>query len=155
MIQDIIDAYKDDPELQNTLEIQELIQKNEHISYLQNKTMESFAKEILDLLKEEFDDSDFIKTALYKLKEYRYVENICDLFKGKHVRWIRLETTPRLTNGGVVVDIRFGKKGMQILVKSNTNKFMQIGFDDCLFFQKLNEDELMILGLQEFALSGS
>ena len=137
MIQDIIDAYKDDPELQNTLEIQELIQKNEHISYLQNKTMESFAKEILDLLKEEFDDSDFIKTALYKLKEYRYVENICDLFKGKHVRWIRLENTPRLTNGGVVVDIRFGKKGMQILVKSNTNKFMQIGFDDSLFFQKL------------------
>ena len=122
---------------------------------MKNKTMESFAKEILDLLKEEFDDSEFIKTALYKLKEYRYVENICDLFKGKHVRWIRLETTPRLTNGGVVVDIRFGKKGMQILVKSNTNKFMQIGFDDCLFFQKLNEDELMILGLQEFALSGS
>ena len=62
---------------------------------------------------------------------------------------------PSLTNGGLVMDIKFTQTGIQILAKSKTNRFMQVKYDDCLFFQKLSEDELAILGLQELALSSS
>ena len=157
MIQDIIETQKNNPELQNTINIQELLQTNESVSYMQNKTLESFATEIFELLKEEYGEQylEFVKNALYKLKDYRFVENICDLHKGKHIRWIRMHKYPSLTNGGLVMDIKFTQTGIQILAKSKTNRFIQVKYDDCLFFQKLSEDELAILGLQELALSSS
>lgn len=157
MIQDIIEAQKNNPQLQNTINIQELLQTNESVSYMQNKSLESFAEEIFELLKEEYGEQypEFVKNALYKLKDYRFVENICDLHKGKHIRWIRMHKYPSLTNGGLVMDIKFTQTGIQILAKSKTNRFMQVKYDDCLFFQKLSEDELAILGLQELALSSS
>lgn len=157
MIQDIIEAQKNNPELQNTINIQELLQTNESVSYMQNKSLESFAEEIFELLKEEYGEQypEFVKNALYKLNDYRFVENICDLHKGKHIRWIRMHKYPSLTNGGLVMDIKFTQTGIQILAKSKTNRFMQVKYDDCLFFQKLSEDELAILGLQELALSSS
>ena len=80
-----------------------------------------------------------------KLVEYRPVDQIQVLQKGRHIRWIRLTGGPYvLTNGGIIVDIRFLDTGTSILCK-NGARFMQIPFDDCLLFQKLSYDELLLL----------
>ena len=45
------------------------------------------------------------------MTEYRFVDEICDLYKGKYVRWISNNNNaingPSLTNGGIIIDIKF------------------------------------------------
>lgn len=110
-------------------------------SYLYAKTAISIQKEISDVCILE----NIPQNILDKLTEYRYVDKICDLIRGKHVRWIRLSTTitNSLTKGGIVADIKFLENGIYILIKNALNKFMQYKFDDCITFQKLSTEELL------------
>jgi len=89
---------------------------------------------------------DLIAEYCSKLVEYRFVDKIFQLQKGKHIRWIRKgNLDPTLTNGGIIMDVKFTNKGVSILCK-NKNRFIQYGFDDCLTYQKLSADELMLIG---------
>lgn len=151
MISNLLDAYKDDPTLQNTLNIEELLQ-DEQCGYIQNRSLQSFLVETKEILENNFHEKEKTNKILGKLREYRFVDDLCDLHKGKHIRWIRVNSLPELTNGGLVVDIKFTNVGTQILVKSKFNRFIQIKWDDCLVFQKFTEDELMILGLSDAVL---
>ena len=111
-------------------------------SYLYAKTAISIQKEISDVCIRE----NIPQNILDKLTEYRYVDKICDLIRGKHVRWIRLSTTNSinsLTKGGIVADIKFLENGIYILIKNALNKFIQYKFDDCITFQKLSTEELL------------
>jgi hypothetical protein len=85
-----------------------------------------------------------------KLHEYRFVDEIYELHRGKHVRWIRKsDISHGLKLGGIVVDIKFLDNGTQILVRNrySGNKMIQYKFDDVLTFQKLSYDEQLILSL--------
>ena len=83
---------------------------------------------------------------LKKLKEYRYVNNINDLNYGSFIRWINLTKYDNLilTNGGIVCDIKINN-GIEILCRNNYNRFFQIKFDENLIFQKLTNQEKIIL----------
>jgi hypothetical protein len=61
------------------------------------------------------------------------------------VRWIRRSNPEKLVNGGIVVDVKFLGNGTHIVVKNNMHQFIQYKFDECITFQKLSSDELMIL----------
>lgn len=93
-------------------------------------------------------------TFFQKLLEYRYIDEIHELSAGKHVRWIRFPKTDTdkvtLTNGGIIVNIKFTDTGTQVLTK-NGARFIQYKFDDCLTFQKLSADEQLILAAYEHA----
>ena len=151
MISNLLDAYKDDPTLQNTLNIEELLQEEQY-GYIQNRSLQSFLVETKEILENHCHEKEKTNKILGKLHEYRFVDDLCDLHKGKHIRWIRINSSPELTNGGLVMDIKFTNVGTQILVKSKFNRFIQIKWDDCLVFQKFTEDELMILGLSDAVL---
>lgn len=89
-----------------------------------------------------------IDSNLKKLREYKYVDEICDLERGKYVRWIRIESPQKsLTNGGIITDIKFTESGVNILCKNSLNRFIQYKFEECLTFQKLSTDELIVLSL--------
>ena len=118
-------------------------------SYLENKTASIIQKEILDICIRE----NIPQNILDKLSDYRYVDKICDLIRGKYVRWIRLSVTngtnrgTTLTKGGIVADIKFLENGIYILIKNAHNRFIQYRFDDCITFQKLSVEELLYLSL--------
>lgn len=145
-----IEAAKD-PSLKNTIDIDAILEAIDrtNIDNLANKSLGELCKEIYEALTQiNIDDnerSDFCK----KLAEYRLVDEIYKLHKGKHVRWIREQLDkPYLTNGGIVVDIKFLDNGIHIVCK-NKNRFIQYKFDDCITFQKLSADEQMILSCYE------
>lgn len=145
-----IDEQRQCKDLQNTIDIQEILKQYPETSYLSDQTLESLQKEIIDSFRLYYS-AEFENSCISKLNEYRLIENICHLHKGKYIRWIRLnQEKPILTNGGIVMDVKFLDNGIHVLCKSKF-KFIQYKFDECLTFQKLNEDELMILGLQSFA----
>ena len=145
-----IQNQRNNPDLENTLNIQHLLAQSRETHYLKDKTLASVSEEIRENIRAVFLNTfeEEICQIQEKLADFRWVENVCDLHKGVQVRWIRLsQDSPKLTNGGIVVDVKFTDSGVQVLCKSKNNRFIQYKMDECLTFQKLNEDELMILHL--------
>jgi hypothetical protein len=143
-VNEIFENAMKDPSLFSTIDIENLLNslENEKNDYLENKTMKDVNNEIYEKIQElhlPFEDSVEI---CEKLIGYRYVDEIHELHKGKHIRWIR---NGKITNGGVVVNVKFLDNGIHVLVKNNGNRFIQFKFDDCIIFQKLTTEEQLIL----------
>jgi len=139
------------------INIDEILEKKRLNSVLARDRLKDLSEEVVDSMKSISVPNDVIAEYCSKLIEYRFVDKIYQLQKGKHVRWIRKQVLskkynikPILTNGGIVIDIKFTNNGVSILCK-NKDRFIQYGFDDCLTYQKLSPDELMIIGCMKLA----
>lgn len=139
------DALKD-PNLFSTIDIDNLLSKIEtdKHDYLENKTTASITDEIYTLLSEQVPPIEDKKEICKRLVGYRYVDEINELHKGKHIRWIR-SGTGKLTNGGIVMDIKFLDNGTHVMCKNSINRFVQYKFDECITFQKLSMEEQLIM----------
>lgn len=90
-----------------------------------------------------------LKDTCAKLKGYRYVDELQDFKYGSYIRWINLNNPKelRLSNGGIICEIKIMDTGTHILCKihSHVPRVIQIIVDECLIFQKLTEEERVIL----------
>jgi len=146
-----IEALKD-PSLKNTIDVDSILAAMDRteINDLGNKSLVDLCKETYEALMQLDIDEHERAELCKKLAEYRLVDEIYKLHKGKHVRWIREQSdNPYLTNGGIVVDIKFLDNGIHVVCK-NKNRFIQYKFDECITFQKLSADEQLILSCYEF-----
>ena len=145
-IDKIFEDAINDPSLLSTLDIETLLNSIESTKndYLDNKTM----SEITNIVHEKIEETDIPKENHKEMRKKlvgdRYVDEIYELHKGKMVRWIRLGTN-KLTNGGIVTDIKFLENGVHILCMNSQRRFIQYKFDDCYTFQKMNTEEQLIL----------
>lgn len=101
-------------------------------------------------------DRDVLKKFHKKLKDYRYVDGMHDIEYGYYIRWISLknpEKELKLTNGGWVNDMLIEKTGIQILLRNNQNRFFKIKLDECVVFQKLSDEEKVILSVLDLLKS--
>jgi len=115
--------------------------------HLENNTFTTITNSMIHVL--EMENVPNISMILEKLKDYRYVSDVCDVFRGRHIRWIRTSNeVAKLTNGGIVTDIKFLDNGTHIQCKNARNQFIQFKFDDCLLFQKLTAEECLFLMMQ-------
>ena len=81
-----------------------------------------------------------------KLKGYKYVDEMTDLHVGSYIRWIPL-TNPnelRLKQGSILCDIKITNDGLSLVCKGY-NRHFQITFDENLIFQRLSEQEQVLL----------
>ena len=116
--------------------------------YLDGKTFNILSREINHVLLENGCSSNK-KLFLEKLDGYRYVDEIHELFRGKFIRWIRISNkTPTLTNGAIVMEIKFLDDGIQVLCRNGMNRFIQFKWDECIVFQKLTDEEWMLLSVK-------
>ena len=150
-INKIFEEAMNDPSLLSTIDIEKLLEtlENEKNDYLENKTIEKITKEIYKKINELDIEKEKKINYCEKLNEYRLVNNICELHKGKHIKWIKLSNN-QLIGGGIVVNIKFMDNGTHVLVKNKMNQFIQIKFDDCLLFQKMTLQEQLILMAYEY-----
>lgn len=90
---------------------------------------------------------DTLKNYHKKLKDYRYVGELHEIRYGAYIRWINLKNIDniRLTNGGIICDIQVTNTGLWIKCKNNMNRFFQLKLDECLIFQKLSDQERILL----------
>jgi hypothetical protein len=142
-------VYKDainDPTLLSTLDIDELLDtlENETNDYLENKTLDGITNEIYEEICDICDETEIQEKICLKLVGYRMIDELYELHKGKHVRWVRRGTN-KLTNGGIVVDIKFLDTGTHILCMNSMNRFIQYKYDECVTFQKMSSTEMLIL----------
>ena len=141
-----------DPSLLSSIDVDKLLDTLEtnKNDYLENKTLNTITDETYTGVCEVCSDITSQQAICLKLVGYRVVDELQDLHKGKHVRWIRRDSA-RLTNGGLVMDVKFLDNGIHILCMNSMKRFIQYKYDDCITFQKLSPTELLILMIYEHA----
>lgn len=145
-IDKIFEDAINDPSLLSTIDIDNLLNSIESTKndYLENKTMTEITNIIHEKIRDTAISKENYSETCKKLIGYRYVDEIFELHKGKMVRWIR-HGTNKLTNGGIVTDIKFLENGVHVLCMNSQRRFIQYKFDDCYTFQKMNTEEQLIL----------
>jgi len=119
-------------------------EKNDSIMQLTNAKIKDQKNNILQQLQL---DRSKLKSFHEKLKNYRYVDEISDLQFGYYIRWIPLRDPDdiKLTNGGHICDIKILDNGVHIICRNGYNRFMQLNLDENMVFQKLTDQEKIIL----------
>ena len=56
----------------------------------------------------------------------------------------------KLTNGGLLCEIKYLDDGCHLLCKNNFNKIMQLNMEHNLIFQKMNNQEKIILNVIDY-----
>jgi hypothetical protein len=154
-INELFENAMKDPSLFSTIDIEKLLEsvENDKNDYLEHKSMQIITNEIY----EKISQLGISPTARFeycqKLVGYRLVDDVHELHKGKHLRWIR-ESSKNLTNGGIVVNIKFLDTGTHVLCMGNGNRFIQIKFDECIIFQKMTLEEQLIMLAYDYLNKG-
>ena len=124
-------------------------EENDSIMGLTSRKIKQQKNDILQKLQIKGKD---LKQYHKKLKEYRYCEKPEDVRFGFYIRWISLKKTDNiyLTNGGIVCDMKVINGELHIICKNNYNQMMQIKFDASIIFQKLSNQEHVILDILDY-----
>lgn len=84
-----------------------------------------------------------------KLKDYKYVDEMNELKYGTFIRWIPIEdpTNIYLTKGALFCEMKITDDGVFCVCKNfgYSARHFQISMDKNLIFQKLTEQELVLL----------
>ncbi len=133
MAEDTIEYLKQSMENEN----------NKSILNLTTKIIKERKEEIINELPIYKSKKNEIKK---KLKEYRYIDEIQELHIGTFIRWIKFKSDNEIsiTNGALLTDVLF-EDNIQLLLKNNMNRFFRVNFNDNLIFQKLTDQEKIIL----------
>tara|TARA_A100001015_G_C14370486_1_gene474014 strand:+ start:80 stop:496 length:417 start_codon:yes stop_codon:yes gene_type:complete len=127
--------------------IQELLE-NVESSELSDTNYGMIKSDINDILQKiHYKD---IKDGLKRLKNYRFCSDINDLRIGRYIRYISLEQKKGdnlvIKNGGIIINIKKSKNDILIICRGIAkNMFFSLKFSSNIIFQKLTDDEIIIL----------
>ena len=116
---------------------------NKNIATLSFDTIDK-EKEII--IKELNLSKKYTNELLQKLKDYQYIDEYPQLIEGRYIRWINI-TNPdiiKLMNGGILCEIKI-KDSISLIMKNKNNYFFQVKLDEALIFQRLTNQEKIIL----------
>jgi len=151
-LSEFIREAREDPELLSKINVTELLESIDltRNDFLVNQTTETISANVFDsIVRLSLSDKEMIASHCEKLAGYRFVDELHLLHKGKYVRWIRHDAPEKIMKGAVVVDIQFGDFGANILCRLMTGEFLRYRFDKCNTYQKLTEEEQLLLMLSE------
>ena len=148
-IANIIQEARQDKDLLSTIDAEELLKSIDKVKndFLENHTFDTIATEVFHSLIQLQPPKPVLESVFQKLAGYRFVPELHLLHRGKFVRWIRHDKPEILIRGGIVVDIQFGDFGVNILCRLMNGTFIKYRFDKCHTYQKLTEEECLILSL--------
>jgi hypothetical protein len=136
------------------IDIEKLLKSvdNEDNAYLMNMTTKKIRKKTLDILKQlELPDEDTM-LMMEKLKEYRYIEDLSEMKYGGFIRWINISDPDNLflTTGAFFCEAKLIENENEdsrvvIRYKNFMGRIFQFRMEECLIFQKLNQQELVLL----------
>lgn len=141
-----IRQLRNDASTQSTINITELLNdiSDDHTQHLDGQTLESIGRSIYDSLYLRMPVA-MISAFYKKLSGFRHIDKVYLLHRGKYARWIRNDSDPpKLENGGIVVDTKITDNGVIVLCKLGS-RFTQYRFNDCITYQKLTADEMLLL----------
>lgn len=112
------------------------------------------SKDKNDILQQLHLPKEDLKKLHTQLKLYRHVYDLDHLRYGGYIRWISLKNSDpaniKLTNGGIVCDMKAIKDDVHVVCKNRFNRLFQINMAEVILFQKLSEQEQVILKALKF-----
>jgi hypothetical protein len=98
-----------------------------------------------------FSDEN-VNNVLKKLKNYKLIDELPELKYGSYIRWINInnQSNIKLTNGGIVCDIKIKDNGLIITCKNNRNQLFELNMANNIIFQKLSNQELILLSAIDY-----
>ena len=120
---------------------------NENNESLMNLTFDKIEKKKKEILGELGLSKTVTKDLLTRLEDYRYVEELQELQIGNYMRWVDLKDPDNLelTNGAILSEIKVDDNTVLVMKNFISRKFFQISIDENLIFQKLSDQEKIIL----------
>ena len=116
---------------------------------LMNFTTKKIQEMNLNILKELQLSRKETLDLFNKLKDYKYVDEMSDLKYGTFIRWIPIEdpTNIYLAKGALFCEIKIKDEGVFCVCKNYgfPPRHFQISMDKNLIFQKLTDQELVLL----------
>ena len=121
---------------------------NENLfNFTSNKMKEMNLKIIKELALPREKTLDILK----KLRDCKYVDEMSDLKYGTYIRWIPIENPKQieLTKGAIFCEMKITDEGVFLICKNlgYSSKHFRIQLDKNLIFQKLTEQELVLLSV--------
>ncbi len=114
-----------------------------------NFTIEKIREMTLKILKELHLPKKETLDFFNKLRDYKYVDEMIDLKYGTFVRWIPIENPENiyLTKGAIFCEMKIVDDGVFCVCKNFgfPARHFQISMDKNLIFQKLTEQEMVLL----------
>ena len=133
------------------MNVQKLLQAldDETNETLFNFTTDKIREMTLNILKELHLSKQETIDMYNKLKDYKYVDEMNDLKYGTYVRWIPIDdpTNVHLTKGALFCEMKITDDGVFCICKNMgySKRHFRISMDTNLIFQKLTEQELVLL----------
>jgi hypothetical protein len=116
---------------------------------LLNFTTDKIRDMNLNILKELHLSKQDTLDLLKKLRDYKYVDEMNELKYGAYIRWIPIEdpTSIHLTKGALFCEMKITDDGVFCVCKNYgfKSRHFQISIDKNLIFQKLTDQELVLL----------
>jgi len=116
---------------------------------LLNFTTKKIRDMTMDILKELHLPQRETMNIYNKLKDYKYVDEMKDLKYGTYIRWIPIDNPDNiyLTKGCIFCEIKITDQGVFCICKNMgySSKHFLISMDKNLIFQKLTEQEMVLL----------
>lgn len=149
------EKYENEDEGDNILNVDELLDAldNDKNDSILKHTPAEINETKYNLFKSLNLNEDHIQDLLNRLNDYRFIENIDDLVEGSYIRWINLNELPefKLKMGAKLLNIKTKEddedNNLLSCVKflGRMTSYFNIKFENNLIFQKLSEQELMLL----------
>jgi len=119
----------------------------ENNEVLLNYTTKKMKEMNLQILKELMLPKDTLMDYMKQLSGFMYIDEINQLKIGSFIRWIPIKNPNDLPlkKGAFVCDIKITDTGIAIVMKNFLQSYFQIKMDECLVFQKLSEQQQILL----------
>ena len=115
------------------------------LNFTSKKIIEMNLKIINELQLERKEGLEIMK----KIKGYKYVDELNDLKYGTYIRWIPIidPNNIHITKGSLFCEYKIKDDGVYLICKNfgYSSKHFQIKLDENLVFQKLTDQELVLL----------
>jgi hypothetical protein len=131
--------------------LQQALENDDNLNII-NTNIQDIKNKKNEILQELGLKRDDLKSLHKKLNGYMYIDNISDLKYGRNIRWINLKRLDpiKITNGSVLCDIKIGAKGIVLVLKGFNASYITLYFNENILFQKINDEEKMILKAVEY-----
>ena len=133
------------------MDVQKLLKAldNENNENIINFTTQKIQEMNLKILQELHLKREETLELLKKLVQYKYVDEMDDLKYGTYIRWIPLANPNyiELKKGAIFCNIKITDEGVYLVCKNHgpQSKHFQIKLDENLVFQRLTEQEMILL----------
>jgi hypothetical protein len=169
-ISQLVKSERNNPALESQLNIAELLESAEQVDkeFYEKYSLAGISKEIVEVLR---DHNPIIKENMIplfceKLVDYRYIDRVYQLKNGRTLRWIPINKLTAewtgesqidgeepsikgmLKYGGSLVKVIFSDTGPHLLLRAHYG-FIQIKMNDILLFQRLSDDEKIVMACSD------